>query len=190
MPNASYTNRWQTFDQTQNWKKKLKAEFIYQPTSGEYEEKIFDLNTVWKSQIWSWTKFTTKDGIEWIGVFRGEPKKTAIAEQINQVAVLTSDGLYILDIEKRETLFFEQQTEIRELAEIPTKDKFIIADYDQIGVIDKDFKTEYLNLEFGIDNVVFRNYIGTKLRINFEKLPDYKIINGVLNTENWKIEAE
>jgi RHS repeat-associated protein len=40
----------------------LKAEFIYQPTSGEYEEKIFDLNTVWKSQIWSWTKFA--DGIK------------------------------------------------------------------------------------------------------------------------------
>ncbi|WP_340915792.1 hypothetical protein [Polaribacter butkevichii] len=168
----------------------MKAEFIYQPTSGEYEEKTFDLNTVWKSQIWSWTKFTTKDGIEWIGAFRGEPKKTVIAEKINQVAVLTSDGLYILDIDKRETLFFDQQTEFRELAELPTKDKFIIADYDQIGIIDKDFKTKYLNLDFGIDNIVFRNYIGTKLRINFEKLPDYDIIDGVLNTENWKIETE
>ena len=168
----------------------MKAEFIYQPISGQYEEKTFDLNTVWKSQIWSWIKFTTNSGIEWVGMFRGEPKKVAIAEKINQVAILTSDGFYILNIEKRETLFFDQQTEFRDLAEIPTQDKFIIADYDQIGTFDKNFNTEFINLEFGIDNIEFGKYSGIKLKVNFEKLPDYEIINGFLNTGNWKIESE
>ena len=168
----------------------MKAEFIYQPTSGQYEEKTFDLNSSRKSQIWSWVKFTINNGIEWVGVFRGEQKCIAIADKINQVATLTSDGLYILNIDKREILFFDQQTELKDLAEIPSKDKFIVADYDQIGIIDENFKKEFLNFEFGIENIEFGEYNGNKLKINFEKLPDYDIINGFLNTENWKIEKE
>ena len=168
----------------------MKAEFIHQPTSGQYEEKTFDLNTVWKSQIWSWVKFTTNSGFVWVGVFRGEPKETAIAEKINQVGVLTSDGFYILDIDKKEILFFDQQTDFRELAEIPTKDKFIVADYDRIGIVDQNFKVEFLKFDYGIDNVRFGKYNGTRLKLNFEKLQDYEIINGFLNTENLKIEAK
>ena len=88
--------------------------------------------------------------------------KPAIAEKINQVAILTSDGFYILDIEKRKTLFFDQQTEFRDLAEIPTQDKFIIADYDQIGTFDKNHKTEFINLEFGIAR---SNILGLSRRV-------------------------
>ena len=168
----------------------MKAEFIYQPISGQYEEKIFDLNTERKSHNWSWIKFTKKDGTEWIGVFRGEKEKIAIAEKINQTGILTSDGLYILDIEKKETLFFNCKTEFGELAESPTKDKFIVTEFGKIGIIDKNFKIEYLNLEFGIDNVVFGKYEKKRLKINFEKLPNYEIIDGFLNTENWKIEMK
>ena len=166
----------------------MNAEFIYQPISGEYEEKTFDLNTVWKSPIWSWAKFTTNNGNEWVGAFRGEPKKTAIAEKINQVAILTSDGLYVLDIDKREVLFYDQQTDFRKIVETPTKDKFVVADYYQIGTIDKNFNIEFLNLDYDIDNVEFGQYNGNKLRVSFEKMPDYNIVNGFLDTENWKIE--
>ncbi|CAM1367151.1 conserved hypothetical protein [Tenacibaculum sediminilitoris] len=168
----------------------MKAEFINQPTSGQYEEKTFDLDTIWKSQIWSWVKFTTNNGIDWVGSFRGKPKSVAVAEKINQVAVLTSDGLFILDINKKEILFFDPQTDIKDLAETPTKDKFIIADFDSIGIVDVTFKTELLNIDYEIDNINFGRYYGQRLKINFEKLPNYKIINGFLNTENWKIEMK
>lgn len=168
----------------------MKAKFIYQPISGKYEEKTFDLNTFWKSPIWSWAKFITNDGNEWVGAFRGEPIKIAIAEKINQVATLTSDGLYILDIDKKEILFYDQQTDLRKIAETPTKDKFIVADYYQIGIIDKNFKIEFLKLEYDIDNVKFGGYNGNKLNISFEKMPDYNIVNGFLDTEKWKIELE
>ena len=168
----------------------MKAEFINQPTFGQYEEKIFDLNTVWKSQIWSWTKFVTKSGFEWVGMFRGEQKRIAIAEKINQIGILTSDGLYILDIEEKEILYFDQKVEYGELAEIPTKDKFIVSEFGEIGIIDENFKIKYLNLEFEIENIVFGKYEEKRLKINFEKLPNYEIIDGFLNTENWKIEME
>ncbi len=168
----------------------MKAEFIHQPTSGQYEEKTFDLNTVWKSQIWSWVKFTTNSGFEWAGAFRGEPKETAIAEKINQVAVLTSDGFYILDADKKEILFFDQQTDFKELAGIPTKDKFIVAEYYQMGIVDKKFKVEFLKFDYEIDNVRFGKYDGNRLKVNFEKLPNYEIVNGFLNTQTWKIETK
>jgi hypothetical protein len=167
----------------------LKAERINQPTSGKYEEKVFDLNTEWKSQNWSWIKFTTEYEIEWIGVFRGEFENLAIAEKINQVAILTSGGLYILDIEQRETLYFEKETEFKGLAEIPTKDKFIIAEYQRIGIIDKNFEKKYINLEYEIENIVFGKYENKRLKVNFEKLPDYQILDCFLNTENWKIKT-
>lgn len=169
---------------------KLKAKFINQPTSGQYKEKTFDLDTIWKSQIWSWVKFTTNNGIDWVGIFRGEPKSIAVAEKINQVAVLTSDGLFILDISKKEILFSDPQTDIKDLVETPTKDKFIIAGFDSIGIMDVNFKTKFLNIDYEIDNIMFVEYNRKRLKINFEILPNYKIINGFLNTENWKIEME
>jgi hypothetical protein len=49
------------------------AEFIYQPTSGKFEEISFDIDTVWKSPNWCWVKFSKDNEEEWIGSFRGTP---------------------------------------------------------------------------------------------------------------------
>tara|TARA_R110001632_G_scaffold218718_3_gene348050 strand:- start:5140 stop:5646 length:507 start_codon:yes stop_codon:yes gene_type:complete len=168
----------------------LNAEFITQPISGKYEEKIFDLTTFWKSQTWNWVKFTTNDGKEWIGVFRGEPMNVAVAENTNQVAILTSNGIYILDIVTKEVLFYDEQTDFRKITGTPTKDKFVVADYSQIGIIDESFNVKFIELDYHIDNVEFREYFGNKLQVSFEKMPDYDIVNGFLDTENWTIELE
>ena len=168
----------------------MNAEFIYQPISGDYEEKTFELNTRWNSPIWSWAKFITNEEKEWVGAFPGEPKKIAVAEKINQVAVLTSDGLYILDIEKREVLFYDEQTDLQVIAEMPTKEKFVVADYCQIGTMDENFNITFLKLEYDIDNVEFGAYDGSKLKVSFEIMPNYNIVNGFLDTTNWRIELD
>ncbi|CAM4055308.1 hypothetical protein FLAN108750_07790 [Flavobacterium antarcticum] len=166
----------------------MNAEFINQPISGAYEEKTFDLNALSKSPIWSWAKFITNNGKEWVGAFPGEPKKIAVAEKINQVAVLTSDGLYILDIEKREVLFYDEQTDLQIIAETPTKEKFVVADYCQIGTMDKNFNITFFELEYDIENVEFGAYDGNKLEVSFAIMPNYYIVNGFLDTTNWRIE--
>jgi hypothetical protein len=163
------------------------AEFIYRPTSGQYEEHSFDLETVWKSPNWCWVKFTTNNGEEWVGSFRGTPKKTAIADKINIIAVLTDDCIYMLNIEKRKIVFHEPQTNYRDLIEAPTKDKFLVADYYQIGLLDKDFNFHLLETEFDMDYIKFIGYEGTRLNIELDKMPDYKRVKGYVDTDNWTI---
>lgn len=119
-----------------------------------------------------------------------KPKKVAVAEKTNQFAILTNDGFYILDIEKREILFYDEQTYYKYLAEIPTKNKFIVATFDKIGIVNKKFETKFLNIKYGIDCIKFGEYSGRKLNVSFEKLPYYGIFSGFLNTENLKIESE
>lgn len=34
-----------------------KAEIIYQPSSGQYKERIYDITSSWNSQNWTWVKF-------------------------------------------------------------------------------------------------------------------------------------
>lgn len=70
---------------------------------------------------------------------------------------------------------------------IPNNYSFL---YDDLSYdFKKEFESQINRTEFGIDNIVFGKYSGIKLKVNFEKLPDYEIINGFLNTENWKIES-
>lgn len=166
------------------------TEFIYQPTSGQYDEKSFDLEAVWKSPNWSWVKFTTDNGQEWVGSFRGTPVKTAVANKINQAAVLTDDCIYILDIDKREIIFHEPQTEYRDLINVPSDDKFLVADYFQIGILNKDFKFHQLETEFDMDYIKFNNYDGKKLIIEVDKMPDYNRVTGYVDTSTWKIVIE
>ena len=46
-----------------------RAEYIQQPYSGEYIEKIYDIKSPWNSTDWTWIKFTEEDDI-WCGEFR------------------------------------------------------------------------------------------------------------------------
>ena len=88
----------------------MTTEFISQPHSGQFDEKSFDLASVWKSTNWCWVKFTTDNGQEWVGAFRGTPVKSAVANKIKQAAILTDDCLYILDIDKKEIIFLDLHT--------------------------------------------------------------------------------
>lgn len=166
------------------------AQFISPPTSGQFDEISFDFESVWKSTNWCWVKFTTDKGQEWVGAFRGAAVKTAVANKIKQAAVLTGDCFYILDIDKKEIVFIEPQTEYRDLIAVPTDDMFLVADYCQIGLLDKESKLNVIGTEYNMENIVFKNYDGNILHIEWDNVLEYNRINGYVDTENWKSAME
>lgn len=48
----------------------IDCQIVSQPYSGEFHERIYDHQSPWNSQKWSWIKFTEEDYSEWIGQFR------------------------------------------------------------------------------------------------------------------------
>ncbi|RZK38619.1 MAG: hypothetical protein EOO90_21670 [Pedobacter sp.] len=49
----------------------IDAEIISQPYSSEFSEKIYDSESLWNSQSWSYIKFINEDYTEWCGQLRG-----------------------------------------------------------------------------------------------------------------------
>ena len=45
-----------------------RAEYIQQPYSGEYIEKIYDIKSPWNSTDWTWIKFTEEDDLSLIHI--------------------------------------------------------------------------------------------------------------------------
>ncbi|MBC7777247.1 MAG: hypothetical protein H7246_17575 [Phycisphaerae bacterium] len=162
------------------------ATFISQPTAGQFDEKSFDLESVWKSTNWCWVKFTTDNGQEWVGAFRGTPVKSAVANKIKQAAILTDDCFYILDIDKKEVIFLEPQTEYKDLIAVPTNDIFLVATYYQIGLFDKDFNLHLISTEYNMDNITFKNYDGDILNIEWDNVPECTRVDGYVDTKDWR----
>ena len=107
------------------------ADIINQPYSGEYLERIYDNQSEWNSQSWTWVKFINQDGNEWVGQFRGSPRGVAISEKLNETIVLTSDYVFRLDSLTFKLLELEDQPQYQSLTVSPSGD-FILADYYQI----------------------------------------------------------
>ena len=106
----------------------IEAEVISRPYSGEYNEKIYDNDSAWNSQSWTFIKFTNDDYSEWCGQFRGFPRQVAVSTVRNIVMVLTSDYLYQLDRETGNLSELEDQPQYQNLTVAPNGD-FILADY-------------------------------------------------------------
>ena len=86
---------------------------IEQPYSGEYEEKIYDINSSWNSGDWSWILFEKEDGHCFCGEFRGKYRGAVLSEKLAVIIVLTSDYLFILDLGTAKLLDYKQQPSYR-----------------------------------------------------------------------------
>ena len=71
-----------SFEKTET---KLKAEIINQPYSGEFKKRIYDVESPWNSQSWTWIKFTDENMSETVGQFRGFPKEVKYSESRNEI---------------------------------------------------------------------------------------------------------
>ena len=87
----------------------IEAKIISRPYSGEYTERIYDNESDWNSQNWTFVKFTNDDYSEWCGEFRGFPVDVSISPQNKIILVLTSDYLYQLDINSGNLIEIEHQ---------------------------------------------------------------------------------
>ena len=70
-----------------------RAEYIQQPYSGEYIEKIYDIESPWNSSDWTWIKFTEED-VVWCGEFRGKYRGISFSEKLGIVVGLVSFALF------------------------------------------------------------------------------------------------
>ncbi len=97
----------------------IEAKIITQPYSGEYSERIYDNESAWNSQNWTFIRFTNDDDSEWCGQFRGFPGHVGVSTTRNIVLVLTSDCLYQLDRQTGNLTELEAQPQYHSLTTTP-----------------------------------------------------------------------
>ena len=107
----------------------ISAEHIEQPYDGEYFEKIYDIKSVWNSRDWIWIRFIEESG-EWCGEFRGSYKGVSISQKLGIVVVLTSDHMYVLDIDSAELIEYLSQPAYVGITASPLGDIFVTSGYN------------------------------------------------------------
>ncbi|MDD6796198.1 MAG: hypothetical protein PUE01_12455 [Clostridiaceae bacterium] len=166
----------------------IKAEVISQPLSGAYDEVIFDYSSSFKSSYWGWIKFTNDDYTEWIGEFRGQAIGVEISEKFNNVLILTSDCLYMLDrkthkvIEMKDDLDFNQIT-------LSTKDEYILGSSYDIGIIkDSLERIKYIESLSGLCCIKFEKWQDDKLLFSCEDYGEGDFLNLTFDGNTYEIE--
>ena len=167
------------------------AKIISQPYSGEFEERIYDNESPWNSQSWTWIKFTNADYYEWCGQFRGFPRKVAISDKLGEVLVLTSDYLFLLTTQKVELIEFEDQPQFHSLTVAP-KGEFILADYYHLKKVSISLKhSELIESPIQMDMIEFKNWEGHKLSFTCDEFMNWdRHLAMELDTGDWKIKVK
>lgn len=141
----------------------IEAEIISQPYSGEYTERIYDIESAWNSNSWTFVKFTNDDYSEWCGQFRGFPRQVALSIQHRIVLVLTADYLFQLDIDTANLTNKEDQPQYQNLTVTPNGD-FILADYYMFEKVTTNIKEkELIESPIQMDSIKFKKWEDTKL---------------------------
>jgi hypothetical protein len=166
------------------------AKIISQPISGEFEERIYDIESVWNSPNWTWIKFTNDDYVEWCGQFRGFPRQVVISTKHNIVLVLTSDYLFQLDRLSGNLTETERMPQYQNLTVLPNGD-FLIADYYRIEKISSNINQK-MNIisPVQMDTIKFAGWNGDKLVITCDEFMNWDrhlIMEFDCNTNELKI---
>lgn len=147
----------------------IKVEVISQPYSGEYKERIYNMESPWNSQSWTFIKFTEDDYTEWCGQFRGAPKNAHVSLKNKIVLILTSDYLFQLDFNTADIIYFEDQPQYKSLSLTPSDD-FLIANYTNIEKITSSIKNKRLiESPIEMDFIEFKNWSNNTLEFTCDK---------------------
>ena len=167
----------------------MKAEIINKSYSGEYEERIYDNESVWNSQSWTWVKLTNNN-LEIVGKFRGSPTEVKSSELTNEIVVLTSDYIYRLEGTNFNIIETEDNPQYFDLEVSPQGD-FIFHDYYNVYKMNGGF-SKMINLEspFQMDDIRFIKWKNNKLYFQCEELGNWKKKETLeLDTTLWKIQV-
>ena len=99
-----------------------------QPFSGEYKEKIYDIASPWNTSDWTWIRFE-EDFSTWYGEFRGKYRGVVFSEKIGIIVVVTSDYIYVLDIQTKEIIDYKGQPEFIDITSTPFGDILVSDGY-------------------------------------------------------------
>ncbi len=169
----------------------IEAEIISQPYSGEYTEKIYDNESAWNSQSWTFIKFTNDDYSEWCGQFRGFPRQVAISTFKNIILVLTSDYLYQLDRETGTLIDLEDQPQYQNLTTTPNGD-FILADYYNFEKVSTTIKQKTsIESPIQMDMIEFKKWNNSKLEFTCDEFLNWdRHLTMTYDSETNKIEIK
>lgn len=106
----------------------LSIEHISQPYSGEYEEKIFDIENNWNSSDWTWIRFE-EDTIIWCGEFRGKYIGATFSEPKGIIVVVTTDYIYMIDSMSKEIIDSKRNFECTDITCTPLGDVLLSSGY-------------------------------------------------------------
>ncbi|WP_285008793.1 hypothetical protein [Pedobacter faecalis] len=152
----------------------IDAQIISQPYSGEFSEKIYDNESPWNSQSWSYIKFINDDYSEWCGQFRGFPRQVAISTINNIILVLTSDYLFQLTRDLANQTEIEDQPQYHSLASSPKGD-FIIADYYHIEKISTSISNKKrIDCDIEMDMIQFKQWNNSKLEFTCDEFLNWE----------------
>lgn len=151
-----------------------KMTHIEQPFSGEYEEKIYDIESTWNSSDWTWLKFEERNSV-WCGEFRGKYRGAVLSEKIGIIVVLTSDYMYVLDLETKEILEYEQQPAYVEITCTPLDDILLSDGYELEIFRGKEIASiDSIVLPVHADSLRFVAYDGKILKMTCEELCNWE----------------
>ena len=167
------------------------VDIINRPYSGEFEERIYDHQSSWNSQSWTYIKFINQDYSEWCGVFRGSPRKAEVSKSKNEILILTSDYLWKIDTKNGDILEMEDQPQYQNLTVAPNGD-FIVADYYNISRINGQLKdSKDLQSPVKMDMIKFINWEKEKLIIECDEFMNWeRHLTLELNSLYWTIEIK
>ena len=174
-----------SFEKTET---KLKAEIINQPYSGEFKERIYDVESPWNSQSWTWIKFTDENMSETVGQFRGFPKEVKYSERRNEIIVLTSDYVFRLNASDLNIIETVSQPQYQDV-EVSPDGIFFFHNYYEIEKMDNSLSdlTE-IQSPFKMDDIRFKKWNGKILEFECEEFINWsrnEIME--LDTNEWKI---
>lgn len=147
----------------------INAEIISQPYSGEYLERIYDVESAWNSQSWTFVKFTDEKSEQWCGQFRGEQKSVAISEISKRVLILTSDYLFSIDVNNGELIEFDDRPGYINLTTI-NDGNFLVSDYYNISkIFDKLSNIKQIESPIQMDLIKFELLDGNFLNFSCDE---------------------
>lgn len=168
----------------------VQAGIIYQPLSGQYTEKHFEVpKEDFKIQSWTWALFTKSDGNEWTASFRGGETDKRQLELLSDTsfAFLVSDGQgYFINVETEELVKPTSQDTIREVITNSDKSLILFADSWKMFSVDQTLQVKQLEAPFEYYCVWFRELSGHTLEIEYEEMYTGDFKTSYLNTETLK----
>jgi len=169
----------------------VKAEIINQPYSGEFKERIYDIESLWNSQSWTWIKFKDNNGNEKVGQFRGFPKDVKVSDQKNEIMVLTSDCAFRLDANELNIIESEKQVDYGNL-EVTPKGTFIFSEFSDIYKMENSLSDmQIIKSPFEMDFIEFKSWNEDILEFECAELTNYERNETMeLNTADWTIKIK